>query len=82
MEIIKKISGAFGGIRTPDIQIRSLTLYPAELRTHNGKLYEKPIRRHSLELRASNIELRYMAEGVGFEPTDPLRSHRFSRPGP
>lgn len=55
--------GALGGIRTPDIQIRSLTLYPAELQAHNGYL--------SL-----------MAEGVGFEPTDPLRSHRFSRPGP
>ena len=78
---------------------------------------KSPIRRHSLELRASNIELRYgggggfrfhagagkrfqwsrflfrpfeshpnfvisLAEGVGFDPTDPLRSHRFSRPGP
>jgi hypothetical protein len=26
--------GALGGIRTPDPQIRSLVLYPAELRAH------------------------------------------------
>ncbi|SPF32963.1 hypothetical protein SBF1_1180014 [Candidatus Desulfosporosinus infrequens] len=61
MEIVYRFNGASGGIRTPDIQIRSLTLYPAELRTQNKLI---------------------MAEGVGFEPTDPLRGHRFSRPGP
>jgi hypothetical protein len=28
--------GALGGIRTPDPQIRSLVLYPAELRAHEA----------------------------------------------
>jgi hypothetical protein len=30
----QELSGALGGIRTPDPQIRSLVLYPAELRAH------------------------------------------------
>ena len=30
--------GAPGEIRTPDTQIRSLVLYPAELRAHNYKI--------------------------------------------
>src|SRR5580704_8378721 len=31
------ILGALGGIRTPDPQIRSLMLYPAELRARRGR---------------------------------------------
>ena len=31
-------NGALGKIRTPDPQIRSLVLYPAELRAHQGAL--------------------------------------------
>jgi hypothetical protein len=31
---IKWENGAPGAIRTPDLQIRSLMLYPAELRVH------------------------------------------------
>jgi hypothetical protein len=31
------IAGALGEIRTPDPQIRSLVLYPAELRAHRPK---------------------------------------------
>ncbi len=36
MEVIEKMSfyGAPGEIRTPDHQVRSLVLYPAELRAH------------------------------------------------
>jgi hypothetical protein len=32
-------SGASGAIRTPDPQVRSLVLYPTELRTHKGAYY-------------------------------------------
>lgn len=30
----KRITGALGGIRTPNLKIRSLALYPVELREH------------------------------------------------
>src|ERR1700730_6686461 len=33
-----KINGAPGGIRTPDLLVRSQTLYPAELRAHSSKI--------------------------------------------
>jgi hypothetical protein len=32
-------AGAPGGIRTPDLLVRSQTLYPAELRAHCGIMY-------------------------------------------
>src|SRR5258706_80908 len=35
-------TGALGGIRTPDPQIRSLVLYPAELRARGSVLTERP----------------------------------------
>ena len=34
MSFLKEKNGAPGAIRTPDPQIRSLMLYPAELRVH------------------------------------------------
>jgi hypothetical protein len=37
-----EIIGALGGIRTPDPQIRSLVLYPAELRAHRRVFSEDP----------------------------------------
>jgi hypothetical protein len=36
------IYGALGGIRTPDPQIRSLVLYPAELRAPTRLLAKTP----------------------------------------
>ena len=32
------LTGAFEGIRTPDLLVRSQTLYPAELRAHSSDL--------------------------------------------
>jgi hypothetical protein len=36
-------SGAPGGIRTPDLLVRSQTLYPAELRAHSFVIVTQPI---------------------------------------
>src|SRR5882762_11145290 len=36
--LIQKISGAPGGTRTPDLLVRSQTLYPTELRAHTNAL--------------------------------------------
>ena len=38
-QAINKITGDPGEIRTPDPQIRSLMLYPAELRGHNATFH-------------------------------------------
>jgi hypothetical protein len=37
-DLVIWVSGAPGAIRTPDPQIRSLVLYPAELRAHSVEL--------------------------------------------
>ncbi len=39
ISIISGVSGGPGAIRTPDPQIRSLMLYPAELRVHRGAAF-------------------------------------------
>ena len=36
-----KFNGAPGEVRTPDPQVRSLVLYPAELRAHKGILIKR-----------------------------------------
>ena len=58
---------ALGGIRTPDLLIRSQMLYPAELRAQFSK---------------SKFELYWLAETVGFEPTNALRRYFLSREAP
>ena len=37
------ISGAPGGIRTPDLKVRSLAFYPAKLQAHNIIYYTHKI---------------------------------------
>jgi hypothetical protein len=37
------VNGALGGIRTPDPQIRSLVLYPAELRAPRAFYRSEPL---------------------------------------
>jgi hypothetical protein len=43
-KVQKKENGAPGAIRTPGPQIRSLMLYPAELRVHGDALLGAPLR--------------------------------------
>ncbi len=130
--LCKYLNGAPGRIRTCDLQIRSLLLYPAELRAHFMAEREgfEPSRQllavYSLSRRApsaisaisphKNLNFKFcflvsffitlavsrhescrlkllhftgynetiflMAEEVGFEPTEPVKVQRFSRPPP
>ena len=73
------VDGAPGEIRTPDHQVRSLVLYPAELRAQKleAKLCVKP-------LVSSNIfETVKLAETEGFEPSmELLTPYSLSRGAP
>jgi hypothetical protein len=44
-----KISGAPGEIRTPDHQVRSLVLYPAELRARRTRIMTESARHRQIE---------------------------------
>src|SRR5579863_1958773 len=46
-------NGAPGGIRTPDLLVRSQTLYPAELQAHNLKILTQPRTAYPLAARKS-----------------------------
>ena len=49
-------NGALEGIRTPDLLVRSQTLYPAELRAH---------------LLNAHMNCKYMVAPAGIEPATP-----------
>src|SRR4249919_1319294 len=59
-----RTSGAPGEIRTPDHQVRSLGLYPAELRARRTRIMTELARHRQLKL--INLKL---AEREGFEPS-------------
>ena len=94
VSILAFFFGALGETRTHDLLIRSQSLYPAELRAHIGG--EQGIRTLDTgfcpytrlageRLRPTRPTLQFirvLAEGVGFEPTEPLQAQRFSRPPP
>jgi hypothetical protein len=62
--LLNPVVGAPGEIRTPDHQVRSLVLYPAELRAHG--ITEASRELSGVAIIASTIEL---AEREGFEPS-------------
>ena len=45
----KQKNGALEGIRTPDLLVRSQTLYPAELRAHGYKFSKKMVAPNGIE---------------------------------
>ncbi len=54
MQVIEKY-GAPGGTRTPDLLVRSQTLYPTELRAHSKTLHSKQFTKVFQDF---NVELR------------------------
>ncbi len=66
-------SSAPRGIRTPDLLVRSQTLYPTEL---EALIEDRSVRGPNLMLK---LNILVVAERVGFEPTDRVSSHFLSR---
>jgi hypothetical protein len=66
-------NGEPGAIRTPDPQIRSLMLYPAELRVHNEAAFSRPCAAMQEQLRKEmHLEKRIPAQAAtGLNPTKP-----------
>jgi hypothetical protein len=63
--VVRKINGVPGGIRTPDLRIRSPLLYPAELQGHkNGAGEGNRTLATSLEGWGSTIELHPPAKSI------------------
>ena len=64
-----RITGAPGEIRTPDHQVRSLVLYPAELRAREAELF-----RHTVNFVKRNIWRRERDSNPreGYKPSTPL----------
>src|SRR5690606_30358031 len=69
------LDGAPGRIRTSDPQVRSLVLYPAELRALSRKIMaveSRSVKRFFMRWNATAIEL---AESEGFEPSMEFNPH-------
>ena len=78
------IDGDPAAIRTRDLQIRNLALYPAELRGHCALMYRAPVRRSSLSARQLVFSGAATGNGKGAtgtpSSTSALASVRLARP--